>query len=276
MAERHRSGHLRSALMVKPGSKVQLAKLDPAATHGHDKANADDDLRKGLERLTSLQDRLWAEQKHPVLVVLQGIDAAGKDGTIRHVMSAFNPQGCPVTSFKVPTPVELAHDYLWRGHQRTPGKGEIGIFNRSYYEDVLVVRVHDFVPKAVWSRRYDQINAWERTLVEEGTTIVKLFLNISADEQRQRFQERVDDPTKQWKFRMSDLDERKRWDDYQAAFEAALERCSTDMAPWYVIPANRNWFRNLAVAEILGEVLAGLKPAYPPSSDPIPSGFKVS
>jgi PPK2 family polyphosphate:nucleotide phosphotransferase len=275
-SERHRSGHLRAALMAKPGTKVQLAKLDPAATHGHDKANADNDLRKGLERLTDLQDRLWAEQKHPVLVVLQGIDAAGKDGTIRHVMSAFNPQGCPVTSFKVPSPVELAHDYLWRAHQRTPAKGQIAIFNRSYYEDVLVVRVHNFVPKTIWSRRYDQINAWERMLVEEGTTIVKFFLNISADEQRQRFQERVDDPTKQWKFKMGDLDERKLWAPYQAAFEAVLERCSTDLSPWYVIPANRNWFRNLAVAEILGDVLAGLKPAYPASSDPIPAGFKVT
>lgn len=262
--------------MVKPGAKVQLAKMDPAATHGHDKASADADLRRGLERLTNLQDRLWAEQKHPVLVVLQGIDAAGKDGTIRHVMSAFNPQGCPVTSFKVPTSVELAHDYLWRAHQRTPAKGEIAIFNRSYYEDVLVVRVHNFVPKGVWSRRYDQINAWERMLVEEGTTIVKFFLNISADEQRQRFQDRVDDPTKHWKFKMGDLEERKLWSDYQTAFEAALERCSTDAAPWYVIPANRNWFRNLAVAEILGDILAGLKPSYPPSSDPIPAGFRVT
>ncbi len=262
--------------MVRPGTKVQLSKIDPAATHGHDKARAEEDLRKGLERLTGLQDRIWAEQKHPILVVLQGIDAAGKDGTIRHVMSAFNPQGCPVTSFKVPTPDELAHDYLWRAHKRTPAKGEIAIFNRSYYEDVLVVRVHNFVPKSVWSRRYDQINAWERMLVEEGTTIVKFFLNISPDEQRQRIQDRVDDPTKQWKFKMADLDERKLWADYQAAFEAALERCSTDVAPWYVIPANRNWFRNLAVAEILGDVLASLKPAYPASKDPIPAGFKVT
>src|SRR5204863_9269161 len=179
----HRSGRLRTALMVQPGSKVKLAKLDPGDMHGHDKAKADEELRKGLLRLTDLQDRLWAEQKHAVLVILQGIDAAGKDGTIRHVMSAFNPQGCPVTSFKVPNSDELAHDYLWRAHRRTPGKGEIGIFNRSHYEDVLVVRVHDLVPKRVWSRRYDQINAWERILVEEGTTIVKLFLNISAEEQ---------------------------------------------------------------------------------------------
>ena len=274
--------------MVKPGSRVQLAKLDPATTHGHDKARADEDLRKGLQRLTNLQDRVWAEQKHPVLVVLQGIDAAGKDGTIRHVMSAFNPQGCPVTSFKAPTPIELAHDYLWRAHQRTPAKGEIAIFNRSYYEDVLVVRVHNFVPKTVWSRRYDQINAWERTLVEERTTIVKFFLNISADEQRQRFQERVRSASPRPPFEVEQLgshlgaqihglDLRDEMSPQMfAAFEAALERCSTDLAPWYVIPANRNWFRNLAVAEILGDVLAGLKPAYPPSSDPIPAGFKVT
>lgn len=272
---RHRPGHLREALQVKPGSHVDLAKLDPAATHGHTKPSAEKDLAAGLARLTDLQDRLWAEAKHAVLVVLQGIDAAGKDGTIRHVMSAFNPQGCPVTSFKVPTPIELAHDYMWRAHQRTPGKGEIGIFNRSYYEDVLVVRVHELAPKAVWSRRFEQINAWERMLVDEGTTIVKFFLNISADEQRQRFQERIDNPKKRWKFRTGDLDERKRWADYQLAFEDALSRCSTDAAPWYVIPSNRNWFRNVAVAEVLGDVLEELKPSYPSSPDAVPEGFKV-
>jgi PPK2 family polyphosphate:nucleotide phosphotransferase len=270
------AGNLRRALRVEPGSKVRLDELDPEATHGHDKRSSDSDLKAGLRRLADLQDRLWAEQRHSVLVVLQGIDAAGKDGTIRHVMSAFNPQGCPVTPFKAPTTVEAAHDYLWRVHQRTPGRGEIAIFNRSHYEDVLVVRVHELVPEAVWSRRYDQINAWERTLAEEGTTIVKFFLNISADEQRDRLQARVDDPTKQWKFRLGDLDERKRWDDYQAAFEAALERCSTAWAPWYVIPSNRNWFRNLAVADILGDVLDELDPAYPRSPDAIPPGLKIT
>jgi PPK2 family polyphosphate:nucleotide phosphotransferase len=269
-------GNLRKALRVEPGSKVRLDELDPEATHGHDKDGSEGDLKAGLRRLADLQDRLWAEQKHPILVVLQGIDAAGKDGTIRHVMSAFNPQGCPVTPFKAPTTVEAAHDYLWRVHQRAPGKGEIAIFNRSHYEDVLVVRVHELVPEAVWSRRYEQINAWEQTLAEEGTTIVKFFLNISADEQRDRLQARVDDPTKQWKFRLGDLDERKRWDDYQAAFEAALERCSTAWAPWYVIPSNRNWFRNLAVADILGDVLDELDPAYPRSPDVIPPGLKIT
>jgi PPK2 family polyphosphate:nucleotide phosphotransferase len=272
----HDAGQLRKALRVEPGSEVRLDELDPEATHGQDKRSSDSDLKAGLRRLADLQDRLWAEQRHSVLVVLQGIDAAGKDGTIRHVMSAFNPQGCPVTPFKAPTSVEAAHDYLWRVHQRTPGKGEIAIFNRSHYEDVLVVRVHELVPEAVWSRRYEQINAWEQTLAEEGTTIVKFFLNISADEQRDRLQARVDDPTKQWKFRLSDLDERKRWGDYQAAFEAALERCSTAWAPWYVIPSNRNWFRNLAVADILGDVLDELDPAYPRSPDVIPAGLKIT
>ncbi len=269
------AGRLRKALRVEPGSKVHLDRLDPAATFGLDKETAAPVLQAGLERLGDLQDRLWAEQTHPVLVVLQGIDAAGKDGTIRHVMTAFNPQGCSVVPFKVPSAVEAAHDYLWRVHQRTPGKGEITIFNRSHYEDVLVVRIHSLVPESVWSRRYDQIITWEKTLVEEGTTILKFFLNLSPDEQRDRFQERVDDPRKQWKFRLGDLEERKRWSDYQAAFEAVLERCSTEWAPWYVIPANRNWFRNLAVAEILGDVLEELDPAYPPCPDAIPPGLKI-
>ncbi len=255
---------LRDLLRVKPGSKVRLAKIDPAETHGRDKESTADDLEAGLARLTDLQDRLWAEQKHPVLIVLQGIDAAGKDGSVKHVMSAFNPMGCTVTSFKVPTPIELSHDYLWRVHQRTPGKGEIAIFNRSHYEDVLVVRVHDIVPKAVWSKRFDQINAFEELLTSTGTTILKFFLWIDRDEQRARFQDRLDDPAKHWKFRLGDLEERKLWDDYEAAFEDALGRCSTDAAPWYVIPSNRNWFRNLAIAEIVGDTLDALNPAYPP------------
>ena len=193
---------LREALRVKPGSRVQLAKLDPNATFGHDKASSVARTARQMTRLRDLQDRIWAEQKHPVLIVLQGIDAAGKDGTIAKVMDAFDPQGCPVTSFKVPSAVELAHDYLWRVHQRTPAKGEIAIFNRSHYEDVLVVRVHDLVPRTVWSKRYDQINDFERTLAESGTTIVKFFLNIDRDEQRQRIQDRYDDPAKRWKFKL--------------------------------------------------------------------------
>jgi PPK2 family polyphosphate:nucleotide phosphotransferase len=269
-----RSRSLRESLLVRPGSRVRLAGVDAGETHGHTKARSAAELQHGLDRLTSLQDRLWAEAKHPVLIVLQGIDAAGKDGTVRHVMTAFNPMGCIVTSWKVPTAVELAHDYLWRIHQKTPAAGEISIFNRSHYENVLVVRVHELVPKETWSRRYDEINAFERLLVNEGTTILKFFLYIDQDEQRGRFQARLDDPDKHWKFRVGDLAERKLWDAYIAAFEDMLERCSTDVAPWYLIPSNNKWFRNLAVADIVGDALDGLDPRYPPSPDDL-SGVVV-
>jgi PPK2 family polyphosphate:nucleotide phosphotransferase len=262
-----RSRSLRELLRVKPGSRIRLASVDANETHGRTKAGSAAELQKGLDRLTDLQDRLWAEQKHPVLIVLQGIDAAGKDGSVKHVMSAFNPMGCAVTSFKVPTPIELAHDYLWRIHQRAPGKGEIAIFNRSHYEDVLVVRVHDIVPKKVWSRRYDQINAFEELLASAGTTIIKIFLWIDQDEQKARFQSRLDDPNKRWKFRLGDLAERKLWDSYVAADEDVLRRTSTEAAPWYVIPANRNWFRNLAIADIVADTLDELNPRYPPAPE---------
>ena len=266
---------LRAALAVRPGSRVRLASQDHGETHGWDKEATTPALEKQVARLADLQDRLWAESKHSVLVVLQGIDAAGKDGTINKVMEAFNPQGCSVTSFKVPSDEELAHDYLWRVHQAVPRKGEIGIFNRSHYEDVLVVRVHDIVPRDVWSARYDQINEFERFLADNGTTILKFFLAIDKDEQRERFQARYDDPTKRWKFSMGDLAERKLWDDYQAAFDDALSKTSTAHAPWYLIPANRKWFRNLAVATILGDTIAGLKPAYPPVSRDVPDGLVI-
>jgi PPK2 family polyphosphate:nucleotide phosphotransferase len=259
--------NLRSSLIVQSGTRVRLHRLDPGDTCGLDRDQAEKATENQLERLVDLQDRLWAEGKQAVLVVLQGIDTAGKDGVIRKVMTAFNPQGCPVTSFKVPSPEELAHDYLWRVHQHVPKKGEIGIFNRSHYEEVLVVRVHGLVPRRDWSKRYDQINAFERMLTQTGTTIVKFFLSIDRDEQRERFQARYDDPTKRWKFSMGDLEERKLWDDYQAAFEDALGRTSTDWAPWYVIPANHKWFRDLAVATILADTIAGLKPAYPEPGD---------
>ena len=258
---------LRELLRVDPGSRIRLADIDAGATHGWDKATAGPEIDRGLARLTDLQDRLWAEQKHKILIVLQGIDAAGKDGSVKHVMGAFNPMGCAVTSWKAPTPIELAHDYLWRIHQRTPGKGEISIFNRSHYEDVLVVRVHDIVPKEVWSKRYDQLNAFEDLLVSAGTTIIKFFLWIDRDEQNQRFQERLDNPAKRWKFRLGDLAERKLWDSYVAADEEMLRRCSTAAAPWYVIPANRNWFRNLAIADIVGDTLDELNPKYPPAPE---------
>lgn len=259
---------LRKALLVRPGSRVHLAGIDPAGTHGRTKDSAAAELERGLARLTDLQERLWADHRRSVLVVLQGIDASGKDGTVKHVMGAMNPAGCSVISFKVPTEPERDHDYLWRVHARTPAKGEIAIFNRSHYEEVIVVRVHDLVPKAVWTARYDQINAFERLLADEGTVIVKFFLHIDRDEQRERLQARLDDPTKRWKFRLGDIAERKLWDDYQVAFEAALARCSTAAAPWYVIPSNRKWFRNLAVAQILGDILDELDPQFPePAED---------
>jgi PPK2 family polyphosphate:nucleotide phosphotransferase len=269
-----RSGDLRRALRVTPGTAVTLADVDPAATHGHQKADAGAATIRVLERLAGLQERLWAEHHHKVLIVLQGIDAAGKGGTIEHVMGAFNPAGATVTSFKVPTEPERDHDYLWRVHQHTPGSGRIAIFDRSHYEEVLIVRVHHLVSKDVWSRRYDQINAFEQMLTEEGTTILKFFLYIDRDEQRERFQARYDDPTKRWKFRVGDLDERKRWDDYIAAFEEMLWRTSTPNAPWYLVPANRKWFRNFAVATIVADTLEDLAPAYP--IDPtLPAGLII-
>jgi PPK2 family polyphosphate:nucleotide phosphotransferase len=258
---------LRDRLRVDPGKRLDLSRLDPEATHGHEKAAAKAATDGLLDELTALQDRLWAEATRAVLVVLQGIDAAGKDGTIRKVMTAFNPQGCPVTSFKQPSLEELAHDYLWRVHRRVPAKGEIGVFNRSHYEDVLIVRVHGLVPPDVWGARYDQIVAFEDHLAATGTTLVKFFLYIDRDEQRERFQARYDDPTKRWKFSLGDLDERKHWDEYIEAYEDALSKTSTDASPWYVIPANKKWFRDLAVASILRDTLADLRPAYPPEPD---------
>ena len=250
-------------LRVEPGAKVDLARFDCGATFGREKSAATDELASVLARLTDLQERLWAEAAHAVLVVIQGIDAAGKDGTIRVIAGALNPQGTPVASFKAPTPLELAHDYLWRVHQRVPAKGEIGIFNRSHYEDVLIVRVHGLVPEKRWRRRYEHIRSFEKMLTDEGVTVVKFLLAIDRDEQRARLQDRVDDPTKRWKFNPGDLAERARWDDYRAAFEEMLEETSTAYAPWYLVPANRNWLRNLAVGEILADALDALKPAYP-------------
>jgi PPK2 family polyphosphate:nucleotide phosphotransferase len=267
---------LGDALRVAPGSRVRLARIGGEASLGWDKPAAKIETKRQLARLADLQDRLWAEGKHAVLVVLQGIDAAGKDSTIKRVMSAFNPQGCPVTAFKVPSVEELAHDYLWRVHKAVPRRGEVGIFNRSHYEDVLVVRVHGIVPKAVWSKRYDEINAFERHLAANGTTIVKFFLSIDKDEQRARFQARFDDPSKRWKFSMGDLAERERWDDYQAAFDEALSKTSTDVAPWYVVPANRKWFRDLAVSSILADTMAGLKPRYPRVADDVPDDLAIA
>ena len=269
------ASRLRSLLRVEPGSKVRLAGFDPGATHGWTKEKAQDAIAADLVRMAHLQERLFAERKQRVLVILQGIDAAGKDGSITHVLSAMNPRGAPVSYFGVPTATELAHDYLWRVHAAVPRRGEVGIFNRSHYEDVLIVRVHELVPKATWSRRYAQINDFERMLSEEGMTIVKFFLVIDRDEQRTRLQARYDDPTKRWKVNVGDIEERGRWDDYIAAFDEALTRCSTEVAPWYVIPANRKWFRNLAVGEIVADVLEELNPQYPARED-LPPNYVVT
>ena len=266
--------NLQAALRVAPGRRVDLGDVDPGATFGFEKEGAKLVTDGLLDRLTELQERLWAEQRRSVLIVLKGIDAAGKDGTIRKVMTAFNPQGCPVASFKVPSTDELAHDFLLRIHKRVPARGEVAIFNRSHYEDVLVVRVHDLVPKEVWKARYDQIVAFEDHLTASGTTVIKFFLYIDKDEQRARFQARLDDPTKRWKFALGDLEERKRWDDYIAAYEDALSKTSTERAPWYVIPANRKWFRDLAVASIVADTLQELDPQYPAPED-LPEGLVI-
>lgn len=260
-----------SSFRVAEGTKIRLAKIDPDATPGF-KGSKDDGkavLAKAVDRIEELQEILYAQGKHKVLVVFQAMDAGGKDGTIRTVFDGVNPQGVTVASFKKPTETELAHDYLWRVHAQTPGRGHLTIFNRSHYEDVLVVRVHDLVPKAVWQRRYQHIRDFERLLADEGTTIVKFFLHISADEQKKRFEERIADPTKRWKFASGDLEERKLWPAYLAAFETAINETSTDQAPWYVIPANRNWFRNMVVAEVMVKTLEGLKLAYPPAEEGI-------
>lgn len=249
---------------VKPGSSVDLAKI--RTKQAGDFASSDDSLAElayHRDRIITLQERLWAEHKQSLLVILQATDTGGKDGTIRHVFEGVNPQGVVVTSFKQPTQDELDHDYLWRIHQRTPAKGEIGIFNRSQYEDVLVVRVHDLVPKQVWKRRYAQINDFEERLVETGTTIVKIFLHISRDEQKERLQARLDNPDKRWKFNPSDLVDRGLWDDFQDAYTDMLEKCSTDFAPWYVIPADRKWYRNVVVAGIVADALERMDPQFP-------------
>ena len=245
-------------LLVKPGSKTRLTDFDPEERFGIEKPEAVEKLKRNIERLSVLQYLLYAEAKRSLLVVLQGIDAGGKDGTIRQVLTGLNPQGVHVTSFKVPEGEETRHDYLWRVHKAVPEYGLIGIFNRSHYEDILVVRVHDLVPKAVWSKRYDQINAFEQMLSESGVTIIKLLLYISKDEQLKRFRSRVEDPSKNWKFNAADLKEREYWDDYIEAYNEMLKRCSTDFAPWHVIPANHKSFRNMAVSQILVDTLESM------------------
>lgn len=254
---------------VNPGTQVQLDRRDPSDTSAFEggKDEAQEVLQGLVEQLTDLQQILFAEGKHKVLIVLQAMDTGGKDGTIRKVFSGVNPQGVQVANFKVPSKEELSHDYLWRVHQHTPGLGEIMVFNRSHYEDVLVVRVHELVDTAIWSRRYDHINDFERMLSDEGTTILKFFLHISLDEQKERLQARIDEPDKRWKFNRGDLKERALWSEYIQAYEDVLTRTSTTWAPWYIVPADRKWYRNLVVASNIVETLLGLNMKFPQPED---------
>ncbi|HEV8581391.1 MAG TPA: polyphosphate kinase 2 family protein [Thermoanaerobaculia bacterium] len=245
---------------VKPGAKVNLTNFDAGATKGFkgSKKDAEELLRELTGKLEALQEALWAEHKHKVLIVLQGMDTSGKDGTIRHVFEGVNPLGVRVASFKAPTAEELEHDFLWRVHPKVPGRGEMVIFNRSHYEDVIAARVRRLVPPEVWRKRYSQINDFERLLAETGTVILKFFLHIDTDEQKERLQARLDDPAKRWKFRRGDLDDRALWPEYLAAYEEALSRTSQEHAPWYIVPANKKWYRNLVVASILVKTLEDL------------------
>lgn len=250
---------------IIPGQTVTLKSIsaDGKAYHSDKKRAVSEfkDLRKDLREL---QARLYAEDKRKLLIVFQAMDAGGKDGTIRAVTQGVNPQGVRVTSFKAPSTFELAHDFLWRIHRVVPTRGMIGIFNRSHYEDVLIVRVDNIVPESVWRPRYDHINNFEKLLADTGTLILKFYLHISKDEQRERFQERIDIPAKNWKFSFEDLEKRKQWNDYMVAYEEMLEKTSTEYAPWYVIPANHNWYRNLAIERIIVDCLKNLDPQYPP------------
>ena len=250
---------------VKPGEKIDLSKWDP-----NDMGDFKGDKEEGLaevakldKELDALQELLYAEHKHKVLIVLQAMDTGGKDGAIQHVFDGVNPQGVRVAKFDVPTQEELDHDYLWRIHKAMPANGEIVIFNRSHYEDVLAVRVHNLVPPKVWKKRFGQINHFEHYLADNGTTILKFFLHIDKDEQKKRLQARLDDPTKHWKFRMGDLAERKLWSDYMQAYEDVLSKTSTKYAPWFVVPSNRKWVRDLVISSVLVDMLKNLKMKFP-------------
>jgi PPK2 family polyphosphate:nucleotide phosphotransferase len=263
---------------VKPDNKFKLSKIDPndLGDWENKKAEGKQKLADLTAQLDKLQGMLYAESKHKILIVIQAMDTAGKDGTICGVFDGVNPQGVKVASFKVPTTPELAHDYLWRVHQVVPGKGELVIFNRSHYEDVLIVAVHNWIDAAECKRRYNQISEFERLLAEEGTTILKFFLHIDLETQRQRLIERIGNPEKQWKFKPGDLDERKLWPDYMKAYESAIKATSTEYAPWYVVPANRNWYRNLIVASVIVDTLKGLNMEYPkPAEDLTPYKQKL-
>jgi PPK2 family polyphosphate:nucleotide phosphotransferase len=250
-------------LRVHPDSKVSLEDHDPEATLGLTKDLGLKATEANRKRLSEMHELLWAENQRSILIILQGMDTSGKDGVIRNVMAGVDPQGCKVTAFKRPTDEETDHGYLWRIVKALPAKGDIGIFNRSHYEDVLIARVRNLVPEQVWRSRYDQINTFERLLTDNGTTILKFFLHISKEEQKERLQARLDDPTKAWKFSMQDLEERKLWPAYMEAYEEALSRCSTEHAPWYIIPSDRKWVRNMAVSAIIVEAMDKLDMKWP-------------
>jgi PPK2 family polyphosphate:nucleotide phosphotransferase len=255
--------------IVKPGKKINLKKF--AADFSNQNIHQDQALARidrYKKKLFELQYLLYAEGKRSLLICLQGRDAAGKDGTINHIFSAMNPQGCTVTGFKVPSKEEAAHDFLWRYHKAAPGRGQVAIFNRSHYEEVLVQRVHEMVPKKIWSKRYEHINDFERMLSENGTHILKFYLHIDADEQLRRFKKRLDDPSRHWKISDADYAERPFWDAYTKAFEDALSKCSTKHAPWFIIPSNNKWIRNLAISKIVADKLESLNMEFPePSVD---------
>lgn len=250
---------------VEPGGQISLEEWDPkdSSAFDGDKAQAKERLKALNKELAALQEILWAEHRHKVLIVLQAMDTGGKDGTIRHVFGGVNPQGVRVVNFKAPSQEELDHDYLWRVHRKVPAKGELAIFNRSHYEDVLVVRVHNLVPAEVWQQRYEHICAFERTLAEEGTTLLKFYLHISFEEQKERLQARLDNPEKWWKFNPADLDERKLWPQYVQAYEDVLNRTSAGWAPWYIVPSDHKWYRNLVVAQTMVDTLKGLNMSFP-------------
>ena len=253
-----------SVHQLQPEQPVTLSEVPSAGRKYHqDRDSAEDEFRALRDELIEYQRCFYADGSKKLLLVLQAMDAGGKDGTIRRIFKGVNPQGVQVTSFKVPTKHELARDFLWRIHKAVPPKGMIGVFNRSHYEDVLVVRVHKIVPESIWRPRYAHINNFEKLLVESGTTIVKIYLHISKEEQKERFQSRLDEPDKNWKFSIDDLEKRKLWDDYQAAYEEMLEKTTTPWAPWHVIPADQKWYRNLAIARILIDTMKEMNPQYP-------------
>ena len=257
-----------SPYRVKPGKRHNLSEISTSDTGKFkDKEDCAESTEHNLKRLAKLQELMYAQGKHAMLIVLQAMDTGGKDGAIEHVFSSVNPQGCTVTSFKQPTHLELRHDFLWRIHQAAPPKGMIEIFNRSHYESVLVERVHDLVPKSVWSKRYDRINEFEKLLTNEGTIILKFFLHISRDEQKKRLQARLDDKKRHWKFDIHDLDERKLWKEYQEAYEDVLRKCSTEDAPWYIVPADHKWFRNWLLSDTIVRAMEKLRMDYPPAAE---------